>query len=272
MANQWLRLWHDMPTDPKWRTIARVSAQPIALVQAVYLHLMVDASRNVTRGHVTVTLEDLASALDVTDEQISAVLAAMQGRVIDGDLLTGWETRNPKREDSGDAETGALSAAERKRNQRQRDRESRGITSGHDGSREVTPDKEEDKDKNPDQERGAPGKPSRKTVSRFDPLTACPPNVTPDVWASWVQLRKEKRNPLTATMCEHQAKQLADHINPDEVLRASIASGWTGLFPDKITSAPGNVLQHPTVNRHNDFDQHNYAAGMHRREDGSYGF
>ncbi|ENW8560590.1 hypothetical protein ACR6SH_005434, partial [Escherichia coli] len=25
MANAWLRLWHDMPNDPKWRTIARVS-------------------------------------------------------------------------------------------------------------------------------------------------------------------------------------------------------------------------------------------------------
>ncbi|ENT9428360.1 hypothetical protein QSD88_RS19685, partial [Escherichia coli] len=24
MANAWLRLWHDMPNDPKWRTIARV--------------------------------------------------------------------------------------------------------------------------------------------------------------------------------------------------------------------------------------------------------
>ncbi|ENW0797054.1 MULTISPECIES: hypothetical protein, partial [Escherichia] len=22
MANAWLRLWHDMPNDPKWRTIA----------------------------------------------------------------------------------------------------------------------------------------------------------------------------------------------------------------------------------------------------------
>ncbi|EOP2197647.1 hypothetical protein QSF09_003200, partial [Escherichia coli] len=25
MANAWLRLWHDMPNDPKWRTISRVS-------------------------------------------------------------------------------------------------------------------------------------------------------------------------------------------------------------------------------------------------------
>ncbi|ENB5641076.1 hypothetical protein ABH220_005106, partial [Escherichia coli] len=74
MATSWLRLWHDMPNDPKWRTISRVSGQPIATVMAVYVHLLVSASRNVTtchdvsrRGHIDVTTEDLASALDVTE-------------------------------------------------------------------------------------------------------------------------------------------------------------------------------------------------------------
>ncbi|WP_252355071.1 hypothetical protein, partial [Escherichia coli] len=28
MANAWLRLWHDMPNDPKWRTQNRVAGQP----------------------------------------------------------------------------------------------------------------------------------------------------------------------------------------------------------------------------------------------------
>ena len=91
MANQWLRLWHDMPNDPKWRTIARVSKQPLALVQATYIHILVDASRNVTRGHVTVTFEDLASALDCDASQIEDIYNAMQGRVLDGNELTGWE-------------------------------------------------------------------------------------------------------------------------------------------------------------------------------------
>lgn len=138
----WLRLWHDMPNDPKWRTIARVSSQPISLVQAMYVHLLVDASRNVTRGHVTVTKEDIASALDVTDEQVEAVFLAMQGRVLDGDKLTGWEGRQPKREDAGNPESGAKSAAQRKREQRERLKkeaeektchdESRNVTTGHD--------------------------------------------------------------------------------------------------------------------------------------------
>jgi hypothetical protein len=134
----WLRLWHDMPNDPKWRTIARVSGQPIALVQAMYLHLLVDASVNVTRGHVTVTKEDIASALDVTDDQIEAVFAAMQGRVIDGDKLTGWEGRQPKREDAGNPETGAKSAAQRKRDQRERERNGKAEKPKNDTSRSVT--------------------------------------------------------------------------------------------------------------------------------------
>ena len=63
---------------------------------------------------MTVTTEDLASALDVTDEQIVNVIDAMQGRVLDGDALTGWDNRQPKREDAGNPERGAKSAAQRK--------------------------------------------------------------------------------------------------------------------------------------------------------------
>lgn len=95
----WLRLWHDMPNDPKWRTIARQSRQPIALVQAVYLHLLVDASKSETRGNADVTVEDLASALDADEDQIEAILSAMQGRVLEGRTITGWEKRQPKRND-----------------------------------------------------------------------------------------------------------------------------------------------------------------------------
>ncbi|WP_205208445.1 hypothetical protein [Chromobacterium haemolyticum] len=154
MSTQWLRLWHDMPNDPKWRTISRISGQPIALVQAVYLHLLVDASRNVTRGHVTVTAEDLSSALDVTEDAIKAIQDAMQGRVLDGNKLSGWDGRQPKREDPGNEETGAKSAAERKREQRQRQREAKELSGSqpvsrqcHDESRNVPLDKDKDTDK-----------------------------------------------------------------------------------------------------------------------------
>jgi hypothetical protein len=150
MANEWLRLWHDMPTDPKFKTVARVSGQPISLVISVYLHLLVSASRNVTRGHADVTEEDIASALDVTEDEINPILEAMQGRLLDGTSLTGWEKRQPKKEDVGRPETGAMSAAERKRLQREREKfgnKNNNVTDSHDESRNVTTDKDKDKDK-----------------------------------------------------------------------------------------------------------------------------
>lgn len=159
MANAWLRLWHDMPNDPKWRTIARVSGQPIATVMAVYIHLLVSASRNVTRGHVDVTVEDLASALDVTEETIDLILQAMQGRTLDGDLVTGWEKRQVLKEDNGNISLTAKSPAERKRAQREREKqrresgychaESRNVTHM---SRRVTTDTDTDTDIDTDQE------------------------------------------------------------------------------------------------------------------------
>lgn len=142
---EWLRLWHDMPNDPKWRTIARNCGEPVSLVIATYLHMLVDASRNVTRGHVTVTTEDIASALDVTEKQISAIFSAMEGRVIDQGRLLGWEKRQPKREDSGNPETGAKSAAQRQKEKRERDRLAKlnfetpaPVTQCHETSRNVT--------------------------------------------------------------------------------------------------------------------------------------
>jgi hypothetical protein len=157
MANAWLRLWHDMPNDPKWRTISRISGQPVSLVQATYIHILVSASQNVTRGHTDVTKEDLASALDVTEEEISSVVDAMQGRVLDGAYVSGWDRRQVKKEDSQYPGGTAMTAAERKRKQRERERQqapnegkNEGVTGGHDESRKVTPDKDKDKDKDTD--------------------------------------------------------------------------------------------------------------------------
>ncbi|EFI0255568.1 phage replisome organizer, partial [Escherichia coli] len=163
MANAWLRLWHDMPNDPKWRTIARVSGQPIATVMAVYIHLLVSASRNVTkchgvslRGHIDVTTEDLASALDVTEDVIDSILHAMQGRVLDGDLISGWEKRQVLKEDNGNVSQTAKSPAERKRAQREREKLRKHNADCHDESRrvthlsrQVTTDKDTDTELNP---------------------------------------------------------------------------------------------------------------------------
>lgn len=97
----WCRLWEDMPTDPKWRTIARKSGQRVGDVIAVFNFMMVNANANEgERGTLQgFKAEDVATALDLDDEHVEAILEAMQGRVLDGQTLTGWKKRQPRTED-----------------------------------------------------------------------------------------------------------------------------------------------------------------------------
>lgn len=106
----WVRLWHDMPTDPKWRVIARKSKQPLPCVLAVFTIMLTNASANSAERGVLLAWdhEDAGAALDMNAEEVAAIYEAMQGKVLDGDRLTGWERRQPKREDG--------TAAERKAN------------------------------------------------------------------------------------------------------------------------------------------------------------
>lgn len=98
----WVRLWHDMPTDPKWRVIARKSGRSIAEVIAVFNFVMVNASANATERGRTHNLfaEDIAAALDLDEADIDAILAAMEGKVLLNGTLAGWDKRQPKREDN----------------------------------------------------------------------------------------------------------------------------------------------------------------------------
>ncbi len=56
----------------------------------------------------------------MTEEVIDSILQAMQGRVLDGDLISGWEKRQVLKEDNGNVSQTAKSPAERKRAQRER--------------------------------------------------------------------------------------------------------------------------------------------------------
>src|ERR1700745_3497160 len=102
MASHWVRLWSDMPNDPKWRTIARASKQSIGNVIAVYVHMLTCASgANANERGRTIgwSDEDIASALDLETESVTAIREPMQGRVLSGDYLAGWEKRQPIKED-----------------------------------------------------------------------------------------------------------------------------------------------------------------------------
>jgi hypothetical protein len=98
MANQWLRLWHETPTDPKFRTIAKASKQPICAVISIYIFMLVDASQLQPRGIVRCKTEDIASAFDLEIEQVQVIKDAMQGRLLNGDYIIDWKKRQPNRE------------------------------------------------------------------------------------------------------------------------------------------------------------------------------
>lgn len=124
MTTGWFRLWNDMPTDPKWRVIARASGQPISLVMACALFAMSNVSkRSVTqcdakeRGEThNLSHEDIAAALDADEADIKAIFTAMQGRFMDGPKVKNWDKRQPKREDSSAERTKAY--REKKKSER----------------------------------------------------------------------------------------------------------------------------------------------------------
>jgi hypothetical protein len=98
--SQWVRLWEDMPTDPKWRVVARRAGRPLAEVLAVFVFMLTNASKAQERGTLANwNDEDVGAAIDVDAEHVAAIREAMQGKTLDGDKLTGWERRQPKRED-----------------------------------------------------------------------------------------------------------------------------------------------------------------------------
>lgn len=239
MANEWFRLWHDMPTDPKWRTIARASGQPVSVVIAVSMHYMVSASRNVTRGHVNVTTEDVASALDVTDDVVDGIYKAMQGRFLDGNRIISWEKRQPKKEDAGSVGSRAKSAAERKRDQRERERqsaESEVSRESHDESREVTTDKDKEEEKDKEEKQHPPT--PRKRGNGFDASAIELPDwLDREDWQSWIADRKARKKPVTEEGAKRQLQQLADYRAeghpPRAVIANSIAGGYQGLFPPR---------------------------------------
>ena len=130
---EWVRLYHDMPPDPKWRVIARKSGQRIGDVLAVFCFVLTNASANgADRGRLNnLSPEDVGAALDLEEQDVKDILDAMEGRVIAADRLIAWDARNPKREDD---------SADRVRRHRVTQRNA-GVTQRN------APDKEEDTEK-----------------------------------------------------------------------------------------------------------------------------
>lgn len=95
----WLRLHHGTCPDPKWRIVSRRAKEPVSSVLAVWLAMLECASQSEPRGILQNWNDEVIGVmLDLEKSQVQAIRDAMQGMVLDGDQLTGWNRRQPKRE------------------------------------------------------------------------------------------------------------------------------------------------------------------------------
>lgn len=91
---QWLRLYHDTINDPKWRVVASESGQPLSAVLAVWMSMLINASDADERGSLQGWNDRFAgAALDLRGDAVRKIREAMQGIVLDGVRLTGWDKR-----------------------------------------------------------------------------------------------------------------------------------------------------------------------------------
>jgi hypothetical protein len=119
----WFRWWHGTVTDPKFQWVARRCGLPVAQVIAVWACLLECASNatqcnaDATRGNVaSFDCNDFDVLLGLEDGQVAQIYSAMEEKnlIVDG-RISGWDGRQPKREDSGNPNTGVLSSTERSR-------------------------------------------------------------------------------------------------------------------------------------------------------------
>jgi hypothetical protein len=157
----WFRWHHGTVTDPKWRVTARRAGVTLRDVLAVWAAMLECASQAPERGLLDGwDHEDIGAALDMEPEQIAAIYAAMQGKVLDGDRVAAWGKRQPVKEDR--------TATERKRAQRDRERKESDQAGREGASRDVTnghaPDKirlDKKREEKSTDEKSSAGEPAR---------------------------------------------------------------------------------------------------------------
>lgn len=247
MSNQWLRLWHDMPTDPKWRTISKASGQAIGNVIAVYVHMLVCASNATERGRTqSFNSEDVASALDIETEQVEQIVTAMQGRVLDGDMVKGWAVRQVSREDGSAERSKAWREAKKQAKQPDSTDSDRNRTQTE---RKQTPDTDTDTDtdKSNTEAKASVGRATRKCPVSF---------IVDDAMRAWA-----------ATECplvdlELETAKLRDHTY--KTARIDWAGAWRNWLRTSQQDAESRLPKrgsYAPINKQEALEARNRAAG-----------
>lgn len=231
----WFRMYGEFATDPKVQMMSEADQRRFVMLLCL----------RCSNGDVTLHETEVAFQLRISNEEwaTSKALFVSKGLIDEDCKPLSWD----RRQFVSDSSRARVAAHRAKKKQ------ACNVT--------VTPpDTDTDTDTEQDQKPAAAPKPKAKSA-KFDPLTVKPANVTEKAWADWCQHRREIHKPLTAKSCEQQAKALEGHVNPDQVIANSIAGGWSGLFPDKVTD---NVRQFQPRRQGNepDFDSTAWANGI----------
>ena len=179
MKMDWLRLWHEMPIDPKWRVASRRSGRPTSEIISVYTMMLVNASQSCERGSLEHWDDEVvAAALDMETEQVLAIREAMQGVVLEGNHLTGWERRQPEREREDNSN---------ERVRRWRERQDSDVTQGHTENEPLTP--------------------CNATDGSVTPCNATECNVTPCNALDKIREDKKRKDPEHIIPAQEQAQE-----------------------------------------------------------------
>lgn len=257
MAGDWIKMRIDLQTHPKvFRMVSALQADRLRIIGGLHVAWSIfdtHSSDGVLVGYTVDAMDAVVGWPGFTQAMIDVEWASVNNG---GSLVM------PRfDEHNGASAKRRANDSERKRNERKSP--VRNLSASDADSLRTREEKRREEKKEQDQKQGADA-PAK--AGKFDPLTAKPVNVSDKAWADWCQHRKEIRKPLTAKSCEQQAKALLGHSAPDQVLATSISNGWTGIFPDKLST---NVHQFPQ-SRHTGFAERDYTAGLIQREDGSY--
>lgn len=258
MAGDWIKMRIDLQTHPKvFRMVSALKADRLRIIGGLHIAWSIfdtHCDDGVLVGYTVDAMDAVVGWPGFTQAMIDVEWAGIQD---DGSLVM------PRFEEhNGASAKRRANDNERKRNDRKA-KNVRNVSASDADSLRTREEKRREEKKEQDQKHGAG---ALVKNPKFDPLTAKPENVSDKAWADWCQHRKEIRKPLTAKSCEQQAKALVGHSAPDQVLATSISNGWTGIFPDKLST---NVHQFPQ-SRHTGFDSRDYKAGLTQREDGTY--
>lgn len=264
MGLAWIRLWTEMPTDPKFRTVARLSGQPLSAVIAFYVLLLTDAAQapsSTTPGATALNDDDAASALDLSLDHVRAMREAMQGRLLDGNILSGWArrqmpstTRAAERARAWRAKrahmaTEARAPAPTHGLHAPKSPEPQGFvppaavtkTPGATPSEAPSPVQENLPSLDGDAQlllsgidvanHGGSPKKGRAPKPAHDPLVIVVEGCDTAAWTRWMEYRSAIKRPYKPVSIR-SAQTLLASFGPDQskVVEQSIANGWKGLF------------------------------------------